>query len=113
MSNPEIFNFADAKKTTKRAVWGGAACRDSTTPPHPRGIKGKLPDIWYLVRMIGPGSTWLRQVADLFETKPNMPGCSFISMGVPRGGFPRARFGDALGFVQADNELLHQDTEGA
>lgn len=69
--------------------------------------------IWYLVRMIGPSSTWIRQVADHFDTKPNMPGCSFASMGVPKTGFPRARFGDALGFVQADNEPLQQDSEGA
>lgn len=68
--------------------------------------------IWYLVRMIGPSSKWLRQVADHFDTKPNMPGCTYLSMGVPRGGFPRARFGNALGFVQADNETLHQDSEG-
>lgn len=67
--------------------------------------------IWYLVRMIGPGSKWIRQVADLFDTKPNMPGCLFSSMGVPETGFPRARFGDALGFVNADNEPLQQNTE--
>lgn len=69
--------------------------------------------MWYLVRMIGPSSTWIRQVADHFDTKPNMPGCSFTSMGVPQTGFPRARFGDALGFVQADNEPFQQDSEGA
>lgn len=65
--------------------------------------------IWYLVRMIGPGSKWIRQVADHFDSKPNMPGCSFTSMGVPKTGFPRSRFGDALGFVEADNEPYQQD----
>lgn len=69
--------------------------------------------IWYLVRMIGPGSKWIRQVADHFDTKPNMPGCSYVSMGVPKTGFPRARFGDALGFVRADNEPVQQNSEGA
>lgn len=64
--------------------------------------------IWYLVRMIGPSSKWLRQVADHFDAKPNMPGCSYTSMGIPKTGFPRARFGDALGFVQADNEPIEQ-----
>jgi abortive infection bacteriophage resistance protein len=69
--------------------------------------------MWYLVRMIGPSSKWIRQVADHFDTKPTMPGCSFTSMGVPPAGFPRARFGDALGFVRAENEPFQQDTEGA
>ena len=64
--------------------------------------------IWYLVRMIGPSSKWIRQVADHFDAKPNMPGCSYTSMGIPKTGFPRARFGDALGFVQADNDPLEQ-----
>lgn len=26
--------------------------------------------IWYLVKMIGPNSTWIRQVADLFDKNP-------------------------------------------
>ena len=26
--------------------------------------------MWYLVKMIGPGSTWIRQVAELFDKKP-------------------------------------------
>lgn len=69
--------------------------------------------IWYLVRMIGPSSKWIRQVADHFDTKPHMPGCSFLSMGVPKTGFPRVRFGDALGFVRADNEPLQPSSEGA
>lgn len=50
--------------------------------------------IWYLVKMIGPGSTWIHQVADLFDKKPDMPGCLYESMGVPNSGFPRDRFGD-------------------
>ncbi|EPL7294067.1 Abi family protein [Klebsiella pneumoniae] len=69
--------------------------------------------MWYLVKMIGPGSTWIRQVAELFDKKPNMPGCSYESMGVPKSGFPKARFGDALGFVNADNDPLHEGQEGA
>lgn len=67
--------------------------------------------IWYLVRMIGPSSQWIRQVAEHFDTKPHMPGCSFLSMGMPQTGFPRARFGDALGFVSAGNDPIHQDLE--
>lgn len=68
--------------------------------------------IWYLVKMIGPNSTWIRQVADLFDKKPNMPGCSYSSMGVPKSGFPRERFGEALGFVCADNDSVEQEFEG-
>ena len=69
--------------------------------------------MWYLVKMIGPSSKWIRQVADHFDTKPDMPGCSYKSMGVPRTGFPRARFGDSLGFVTAGNDPFHQESEGA
>ncbi|MGJ3444859.1 Abi family protein [Enterobacter sp. PTB] len=69
--------------------------------------------IWYLVKKIGPSSTWLRQIADHFDKKPNMPGCSYDSMGVPKSGFPRTRFGDALGFVSADNDPVHQESEDA
>ena len=69
--------------------------------------------IWYLVRLIGPSSKWLRQVADHFDAKPNMPGCSYLSMGIPKTGFPRSLFGDALGFVNADNEPFQQDSQDA
>lgn len=69
--------------------------------------------MWYLVKMIGPGSTWIRHIADLFDKKPDMPGCSYESMGVPKSGFPRSRFGDALGFVCADNDPVRPDSAGA
>ncbi|EMA4150178.1 Abi family protein [Cronobacter sakazakii] len=68
--------------------------------------------IWYLVRMIGPSSTWIRQVADLIDNKPSMPGCFFDAMGLPKQGFPRARFGADLGFVEADNEPYSLDANG-
>lgn len=65
--------------------------------------------IWYLVKMIGPSSTWIRQVADLIDSKPSLPGCSFEAMGLPRTGFPRQRFGVDLGFVVADNEPIEPE----
>lgn len=88
---------------------------------NPLGVDGKASErlysaiciMWYLVKMIGPGSTWIRHIADLFDKKPDMPGCSYESMGVPKSGFPRSRFGDALGFVCADNDPVRPDSEGA
>lgn len=65
--------------------------------------------VWYMVKMIGPSSTWLRQVAELIDNKPNLPGCTFEAMGLPRSGFPRSRFGADLGFVIADNEPIEQE----
>lgn len=63
--------------------------------------------IWYLVRLIGPRSTWAKQVADHFDTKPNMPGCSYTAMGVPASGFPRARFSNERGFTDSGNKRGH------
>ena len=65
--------------------------------------------IWYLVKMVGPDSTWIRQVAELLDNKPNMPGCSFEAIGLPKSGFPRARFGADLGFVEAENKPYTED----
>ncbi|WP_329809277.1 Abi family protein [Providencia alcalifaciens] len=67
-------------------------------------IYGLICIIWYLVKRIAPNSNWLRQVADLIDTKPNMPGCSFNHMGLPTKGFPREAFGADLGFITASNE---------
>lgn len=44
MSNPEIFNFADAKKNDQASRLGRCGLQGFDHPPHPRGIKGKLPD---------------------------------------------------------------------
>ncbi|BBG58347.1 Abi family protein [Providencia rustigianii] len=67
-------------------------------------VYGLICIIWYLVKRIAPNSNWLRQVADLIDTKPNMPGCSFNHMGLPTKGFPREAFGADLGFITASNE---------
>ncbi|ENR8304774.1 Abi family protein [Escherichia coli] len=79
--------------------------------PASKRIYSAICVIWYLVKMIGPNSTWIRQVADLFDKKPNMPGCTYSSMGVPKSGFPRERFGYSLGFVCAENDPIAQKFE--
>jgi abortive infection bacteriophage resistance protein len=55
---------------------------------------GAISVIWFLVKIIGPSSKWLHRVADLIDTKPNIPGFFYSSMGFPREavGFPRERF---------------------
>ncbi|HFD6681927.1 TPA: Abi family protein [Providencia alcalifaciens] len=67
-------------------------------------LYGMICIIWFLLKKIAPNSTWLRQVADLIDSKPNMPGCEFLHMGLPSTGFPREAFGSDLGFVIASNE---------
>jgi abortive infection bacteriophage resistance protein len=48
----------------------------------------------FLVRQIGPNSTWIRDVADVMDTKPDLPGCGWGALGLVAGkGFPRAGFG--------------------
>lgn len=71
-------------------------------------LYGLICIIWYLVKRIGPSSNWLRQVADLIDTKPNMPGCEYTAMGIRGKAFPRNKFGTDLGFVNAVNDPLNQ-----
>lgn len=50
--------------------------------------------IAFLLRQIGLSLQWLHQVADVIDTKPDLPGCLFASLGLPFGdGFPRQLFG--------------------
>lgn len=57
-------------------------------------LYGLISVIWFLLRQIGPGSQWLHQVADVIDTKPDLPGCPFASLGLPsENGFPRQLFG--------------------
>lgn len=65
---------------------------------------GVISVIWFLVKQIGPNSTWLRQVANLIDEKPMMPGCEFHAMGIPGQSFPRDRFGADLGLMQSAND---------
>lgn len=57
-------------------------------------VYGMIAVLWLLVKEIGPGSNWIRHVADLIDTKPHLPGCNLTAMGFPNNdGFPRALFG--------------------
>lgn len=48
----------------------------------------------YLLRKIGPSSGWLNHVADVIDTKPDLPGCGWQALGISNTtGFPRAAFG--------------------
>jgi len=56
-------------------------------------IYGHICIIWYLVKKIGPSSTWINKVADLVDSKPTIDCCPFTSMGFPDNtGFPRELF---------------------
>ena len=56
-------------------------------------IFGLISVIWLLVQRLGPSSSWIKQVADLLDSKPSLPGCQFSSLGLPEAGFPRKLFG--------------------
>lgn len=57
-------------------------------------IYGLITVIWYLIKIIGPSSEWIKRVADLIDTKPDLPGCSYHAMGFAKGqsSFPRDKF---------------------
>lgn len=55
---------------------------------------GLVSVVWFLLKKIAPRSDWIRKVADLVDSKPGLPGCTFSSLGLPaETGFPRAAFG--------------------
>jgi abortive infection bacteriophage resistance protein len=57
-------------------------------------LYGLISVMWFLLRQIGPGSRWLQQVGDIIDTKPDLPGCLFASLGLPsEHKFPRQLFG--------------------
>lgn len=59
-----------------------------------RRMYGHIAILWYFVKIIGPSSTWITNVADLVDSKPQIDCCPFTSMGFPDNlGFPRALFG--------------------
>jgi abortive infection bacteriophage resistance protein len=56
-------------------------------------IYGHICVLWYLVKKIGPSSTWINKVADLIDSKPKIDSCPFTAMGFPDNkGFPREKF---------------------
>jgi abortive infection bacteriophage resistance protein len=57
-------------------------------------IYGVISVMWFLLKQVAPNSSWIRDVADLIDSKPELPGCTFASLGLPReNGFPRQLFG--------------------
>jgi abortive infection bacteriophage resistance protein len=63
------------------------------SPESRKKIYGRICVIWYLVKKIGPSSTWINKVADLVDSKPNIDCCPFTAMGLPdNNGFPRELF---------------------
>lgn len=49
--------------------------------------------LWYLVKKIGPSSTWINDVAVLIDNKPAISCCPYSAMGLPgTSGFPRSKF---------------------
>lgn len=53
---------------------------------------GLIGVVWYLLKVIGPGSQWLAKVADVIDAMPRLPGLTPKSMGFPDEGFPRGKF---------------------
>lgn len=56
-------------------------------------LMGLIAVIWYLISQIGPNSDWIYRIADLIDSAPQLPICTFTAMGIPDSGFPRKAFG--------------------
>lgn len=70
-------------------------------------LYGLIVVIWYLVRIIGPHSQWLQEVAKVIDTKPSLPGCTWQAMGLPdNGGFPIRQV------MKIDTEIRHVTKPG-
>jgi len=78
---PTVPNDAYFKKLNLDA---NATCR----------LYGLIAVLWFLVKTIGANSQWIHQVADVIDSKPQVPGCPFAALGLPdEKGFPRQLFG--------------------
>lgn len=56
-------------------------------------LMGLVAVVEFLVRKIGPNSTWISNVADVIDSKPDLPGCDWSALGIAGKSFPRAAFG--------------------
>ncbi|MNE81572.1 hypothetical protein D3C80_1782340 [compost metagenome] len=87
-------------------IWNQASPNPLAVPPEPyfltldldqyalKRLYGLVTVIWFLLRRIAPASTWINEVAELMDSKPAMPGCTFKAMGFPdEAGLPRKLFG--------------------
>lgn len=62
-----------------------------------RRIYGLICVLWFLVKKIGPRSTWINDVALLIDDKPNVDCFPYTAMGFPDNqGFPIEIFVDSL-----------------
>ena len=52
--------------------------------------------IWFLLKKIGPNSTWLCRIADIIDHKPAIPGFTYKSIGFSAEGFPRKLFPETI-----------------
>lgn len=48
-----------------------------------RKLFGFITIIWYLVKLIGPNSDWLKHVDEVVGTLPQLPNCTLRTMGFP------------------------------
>ncbi len=56
-------------------------------------IYSKICVLWFLVQKIGPHSQWIRNIADLVDSKPDLDCLPHTAMGFPDNtGFPRKKF---------------------
>ena len=56
-------------------------------------LLGLVAVLAYLLQQIGPSSQWLAHVADVVDSKPDLPGCGWHALGISgHEGFPRAAF---------------------
>jgi abortive infection bacteriophage resistance protein len=56
-------------------------------------IYSKICVLWFLVQKIGPHSEWIKNIADLVDSKPDLECLPYTAMGFPDNtGFPREKF---------------------
>lgn len=56
-------------------------------------LYGMICILWFLVKEIGPNSEWIKNIADLIDSKPKIPACPYTAMGFgDNQGFPRHKF---------------------
>lgn len=67
---------------------------------------GVMSVIWFLLKQIGPSSTWICRIADLIDQKPEIPGFTNKSMGFPETGFPRQLFPETLKKIPMINDPI-------
>lgn len=58
-----------------------------------RRAYGLISILWFLVKEIGPNSEWIKNIADVIDSKPKIPACPYTAIGFEDNkGFPRLKF---------------------